>query len=628
MDDSGLRLRSVRMKPGYAIDSLTNALTGLGTQFDARVQSLYTATSLSQQQIAAAYRGSGLMRKIIGIPAMDMVREGWDWKADDDQAELIEAEEKRLLIRQKVRQVEVLRGLGGGALILGLPGKPREPAPTTVAKGRLAFINVVSRWQLQFDQTQDDSRLDGYGEPLMYRMETTVGQIDIHPSRVIPFRAEPVPPISGVANFIEDFWGDSRVAAVLDAVQDSDTARGAFANLITRARNVRIGIPNLLAAVSTTDGEAAFQRRMRAFAIAETIFNATVYDAGDGQNGGGEKIDDVSYKFEGIKDVMNAFGEWASAISDIPATRLLGRAPEGMNSSGDSQQKDWNKRVRAMQTLDLAPCLDRLFMYLIPSALGSRPPGVWYDFAPLDTPSETENATRFKTTMEAVEKLQATNAIPDEAFAKGVQSLMVDEGWLPGLEAALDEIPEEERYGAQGSEGDPAELEPVMQPRLAVANDATPRPLYVQRKLLNAADLIKWAKAQGFETTLPVDDMHVTVLYSRTPVDPMKMGETWASEENGGLVIKPGGPRAIERLGESAVVLLFASWSLESRHREMVAAGASHDFPEYMPHVTITLEAPADLDLEAIKPFTGELRFGPELFEPLDLDWKDKVEEA
>lgn len=460
MSDTGLRLRSVRFKPGFAADSLTNALTGLGTVMDPRTQNAYRSTCLGQHEIAASYLGSGLMRKIINIPALDMVREWRDWKVEDAEITDIEAEEKRHKIKQKIRRVEVLRGLGGGALIMGLPGKPNQPAPENIGKGELAFVHVVSRWQLQFDATQDDSRLPGYGEPIMYRMETTVGSIELHPSRVIPFCGEPIPSLVGIPNFVEDFWGESRVAAVLDAVQDSDTARAAFANLITRARNVRIGIPNLLSTVADETGEAAFQRRMRAFATAESLFNAVVYDNGDGKDSAAEKIEDTQYNFAGIKDVMNAYGEWASAISDIPATRLLGRAPEGMNASGESQQQDWRKKVRAMQTLELAPCLDRLDHYLVRSALGNWPEGLWYGFAPLDQPTEKENAERFKLQMEAAEKLQLTGTIPDEAFTKGVQSLMIDEGYLPGLEAALSEMPDDERYGIQQREGgDPDDLD-------------------------------------------------------------------------------------------------------------------------------------------------------------------------
>jgi hypothetical protein len=107
----------------------------------------------------------------------------------------------------------------------------------------------------------------------------------------------------------------------------------------------------------------------------------------------------------------------------------------------------------------------------------------------------------------------------------------------------------------------------------------------------------------------------------------MKMGETWSGDEKGNLIVKPGGPRAVEKLGENAVVLLFASSELVWRHKSMVEAGASHDWDEYQPHVTISYEVPGGVDLEQIKPFTGELRFGPEIFEPLDLDWKAKVSE-
>lgn len=121
--------------------------------------------------------------------------------------------------------------------------------------------------------------------------------------------------------------------------------------------------------------------------------------------------------------------------------------------------------------------------------------------------------------------------------------------------------------------------------------------------------------------------MHVTVLYSREPVDPIKMGTAWGEDEKGNLTIKRGGPRALERFGEGALVLQFASWDLLHRHNDMIREGASHDWPEYLPHVTITYSVPDGFDIDAIRPYNGELRFGPEIFEPLDLEWKEKVTE-
>ena len=626
-------------------DGLKSAITGAGTRRDPRASSSYGIVApLTQQDIDAAYRGSGLLRKIIQIPALDMVREWRDWRLDAETVSKIEAEEKRLGLREKVRAAEVLRGLGGGALILGLPGDPATPAPETIRTGQLLFVHVVSRWHLSFSQMQDDARLPGYGEPLMWQLNSgTTAQMNLHPSRVVPFRADTTAMLAALTMGRDDaFWGESRVAQVLDAVKDSDAARGAFASMLHKARLTRIGIPRLSEIVSTPGGEAAVSARLEVIALAESMFNATLFDAGtDGKDA--EKIEDITYSFAGAKDILSAYAEFVAAISDIPATRLLGRAPEGMNSSGDSQQADWRKRIRAMQTLELAPCLDRVDPWLVQSATGSLPDAsAWYDFAPLDTPGEKENADRFAVQVGALEKLVNMGIMPERALAKGAQSLLVEEGYLPGLEAALEEIPEDERWGIEADPMlDPASGKEVIEasagqggatpetpPAVPNTTDASPRPLYVRRDLLNAADLIAWAKANGLETTLPADQMHVTVLYSRTPVDPMAMGETWGSETDGGLIVKAGGPRALERFGEGALVLQFASWSLTSRHADMIRAGASHDWPEYAPHVTLTYTVPEGFDIEAVRPYTGELRFGPEIFEPFDLDWKSKPEEV
>lgn len=614
-------------------DRLSNALTGQGTRHDPRIASTYQFAPLTQQDIAAAYSGSGLLRKICQIPALDMVREWRTWNGlEADQVAKVYETEKKFGIVGKVRQAEVLRAMGGGALIMGLPGDTAQPANP---KAPLAFVHVVSRWHLTFETLQDDPTEDGYGEPAMWRMSTTSGQKDIHPSRVIPFRADQTAALAMPAWSSQDqFWGESVVAQVLDAVKDSDTARASFAALLHKAKLLRIGIPNLIELAAAPEGEAQVMKRLAILATAESIHNATIFDAGDPETGkGGEQITDAEYNFAGAKDMLYAYGEFVAAISDIPATRLLGRAPEGMNASGESQQADWQKRIKAMQTLDLGPCMERLDPHLLAAA--GAPSGVAnYSWDPLDTPSEKENAERFKIQMEAVDKLAGLAAIPDQAFNRGVQSLLVEEGYLPELELALSELDETERYGIglpddpDSEGGDPLSAgegggEGSVPARRA-ANDAAPRPLYVRRDLLNGADLVKWAKDNGFETTLSAEDMHVTILYSKTPVDPMKMGETWTSEEDGGLTIKAGGPRALERFNEGAVVLQFASWALDSRHREMVGAGGSHDWPEYLPHVTISYDGPEELPAV---PYQGELRFGPEIFEPLDEDWKSKVEE-
>lgn len=431
-------------------DGLRNAITGQGTNRDPRTASTYCAArALTQHEISAAYSSSGLLKKIIQIPPLDMVREWRDWSGlDDAEAAKVWDEEKRLGLREKAKLAETLRGLGGGAFILGLPGEPNEPAPATVGLRGLAYVNVVSRWHLQFTKIQDDATLPGYGEPVMWRMQTDAGQIEVHPSRVVTFRADTSGSlISAVTSADDAYWGESRLAQVLDAVKDSDTARASFAALMHKARLTRVGIPMLMELVDTKEGEAALNGRLETMALAESMYNVAVFDSGGGADSPSETITDVAYTFAGAKDIINAYAEFAAAISDIPATRLLGRAPEGMNSSGESQQKDWAKLVTARQTLELAPCLDRVDAYMIPSALGKPAPDASYAFAPLDIETDKERAERWAKQMEAADKLAGLNAMPEQAFNRGLQSLLVAEGYLPELEAALSELSDDERYG-------------------------------------------------------------------------------------------------------------------------------------------------------------------------------------
>ncbi|MET0364134.1 MAG: phage portal protein [Sphingobium sp.] len=601
----------------------------------------------THQLAVAAYMSSGMMRKVIAIPAEDRVREWRDWQADAAAITAIEAEERRLALISKVQEAETLRGIGGGALILITAGDhSQELRPEQIGRGSIIAINVVSRWQITGKDWDKDLASPRFGQPGMWEMnggEKTAQRI--HPSRVICFRGARLP--AGHAVSEEDaFWGDSRLLRVYQEVARSDETQAWFAALVRKAKLLRIGIPDL----TDLDPEQ-LNARVALIATGESSLNATVYRSAPSADVGGEKIDDYQVNWSGIPAMMDAFDQRIAAVGDIPFTRLMGRSPAGMNATGAYDDLNWNKTVTTGQKLETRPCLEQLDPFLLRSA-GVEPAKATWAFAPLSVPTEKEQTDTFKTLMEAVEKVQATGAVPDEAFAESLQNLLIEREVMPGLEQALNKIPENERYGldpeddgtdpsalqagkegieaSAGSGGPSGSGEPARRAANDAASwmtDATPRPLYVQRKLLNAAELTAWAKDNGFDLTLPAADMHVTILYSRTPVDPMKMGRSWSEDDKGRITVRPGGPRLIERLGENAVVLRFVAPDLEYRHREMVEAGGSHDYPEYQPHVTLSYSVPEGVDLDAIKAFNGPLVFGPEIFEGLDLDWKSKVSE-
>ena len=142
---------------------------------------------------------------------------------------------------------------------------------------------------------------------------------------------------------------------------------------------------------------------------------------------------------------------------------------------------------------------------------------------------------------------------------------------------------------------------------------AEKKTLYVSRPLKNAAEFIKWAKAQGFKTTEPASEMHVTIAYSETEVDWGEIPGPVTEE-----LVVGGGNRSVTSLGDDeAVVLKFTNEDLNSRDEEIKKAGASWNHPSYQPHVTITYE-PGEVDVDDVEPYEGELVFGPERFKEVE----------
>lgn len=618
----------------FVADGLANVLTGRGTTVDRTAHNFWVRRFSTPDQVESAYLSSWLHRKIVDVPASDMTRAGRDWDAKDEEIQKIETEEKRLGVWAKLREATRLGRLGGGAILIGLGDDPTKPLPTNIRPAHIQYLMVLSRWQLTLGELQGDLLDPNFSQPKYFRLSGAGRPIDIHPSRVVCFHGLPVPAMHTTA-WEERFWGMSMVEACDEAVQQATTACTGFAALIDEAKVDVFRFSGMAETLAQSGGDDKIMKRVALTTTGKSIHRAVVLD-------GDDEWSQRQLTLTGVRDVIVTYDARVAGAADIPATRLFGKSPDGMNATGDGDLKNYFQSIGAKQEDDLRPAIERLDAVLLPSA-GVAGDLTW-QFSPLMVMDEKEQAETENKEALTLKTLVDTALFPESALAEAAANRLTESQRWPGFKEARDKA----LASGEMDEPDPAELDIVpiaeggdpvvsgggLAPARRAANDtwfatdAQPKPLYVQRKLLNAADLIAWAKAQGFKSTLPTGDMHVTVLYSRQAVDPMKLGESWSGDADGGLTIKPGGPRAVEKLGDTAVVLLFASSDLAWRHQSMVEAGGSHDFDEYQPHVTISYEVPEGMDLAAIKPFTGELRFGPELFEPLDLDWKSKLTEA
>lgn len=612
-------------------DSLRSLITGLGDPSrDKLAATRYFDTTLGEDELLYAFRNSWIARKVVTIPAMDALRKWRDWQADQKQITLIEATEKRLGLQTKLLQCKTLARLwGGAAIVIGVDGQdvsqPFDPA--TVTKDKLAYLTVMSRRELIAGELEQDPLSEWYNQPKDYQISNGTVFTTLHPSRIVvqvgDFHPDPI-----LAMGANRGWGDSSLQSVYQAMVQSDSTNANIASLVFEANVDVIGVPDLMENMSSAEYRNRIIDRFTLAAAGKSITKSLLLD-------GEEEYNRHTVSFATLPDVMQQFVLFVAGAADIPLTRFLGQSPAGMSSTGSGDMKNYHDRIQSMQTLDIQPALHRLDEAVIRSSLGARPEEVFYTWAPLEQMSEKEKAEIGKLHAETAVSLSGTGLFMQEELREVVGNQLVETGLYPGLADLLaengNELPEwdlENRNAEAGTTTAEANAEAAVKaakegPKPKAIGDATPRTLYMRRDVINAEEILAFYREQNVPDLYAAESLHVTIAYSKKPLDWMKLGEPWGST----LEVSPGGPRLHEKFGDdqSVLVLCFAASELNWRAQQVIDAGGSYDHEEYQSHLSLTLNGDG-ADLATLRPWQGRIVLGPEMFEEIkDGDWKEYV---
>ena len=421
---------------GELRDGLTNLMTGAGTAADKRAHAAYAMRHTDPAQIEAAYRSSWLMRKVVDLPPQDETRAWRHWQADAATIGAIEAEERRLDLRHKLRRARVLARLhGGGGVLLGVgnddPATPLDPA--RVARGALRYVHVLSRWELGHGARRSDPEDPWFGQPDFFQLRGRGGAgVRIHPSRLVAFVGQALPEASalgGVGGGASWFWGDPLMASIEDAVKNADAAQNGFAALIDEAKVDVFGIPDLLSSLASQEYEERLLRRLSLAKLGQSTHNAKLKDAG-------ETWETRQVVWAGMPEVIDRYLQLVAGAADIPLTRLLGQAPAGMNATGESDLRNYYDGIAAGQANELRPLLERIDAVMLRSLFGTMPAGAWFEFAPLWqlTPKERAEVDKLNAEVAAIDA--RAGLIPREALAAGRRGRVMEDGVYPGIETS------------------------------------------------------------------------------------------------------------------------------------------------------------------------------------------------
>lgn len=381
------------------VDSLVNFAAGMGVVGkDKRRDSVFVGSGrMRYDELEALYQEDWIAGKIIEIIPDDMTR---NWRAFSDAAlspeerTKIISEEKRLKLQKKVNLCKKWARLYGGCLIVINVDDGKDPVEEldidNITPGSLRNLIVFDRRHANPQRINLNNPFgDNFREPETYRLSNTSGEI--HHTRVIRMDGVPLPYHLFSRN---DYWGDPVFKRIRDALVNANIAVDSSAGLLFESNVDVVSVQGLIHMLSTDEGTKQLINRFSTSKFLKSNNNLTVIDK--------EKEDLTKHTntLSGVGDLLDRFLTILSATSDIPATRLFGKAPVGMNSTGESDLQNYYDNINSKQELELRPDLEYIDR-AIASNLGIEFGKMEFSFNPLWQLSDVERAQVLETNARA-----------------------------------------------------------------------------------------------------------------------------------------------------------------------------------------------------------------------------------
>src|SRR5690625_192462 len=217
----------------FVNDSLTNLVSGLGTERDKRSHNrfVYDGSFWDWSELEAAYATSWLARAVVDFPVDDATRE---WRAFScDEATDIQAEEKRLRLQQVVQDGFRWGRLYGGSAILMVTDQAldRPLDVERIRKGGLKkLVDIDRRYLSGHDFNFSDPLADNFGKPEYYTISG--GSQRIHHSHLVRIPGAKLP---RVLRDMNQGWDDSVLRQCLEDLKDAMSTKAGIASLIQEA---------------------------------------------------------------------------------------------------------------------------------------------------------------------------------------------------------------------------------------------------------------------------------------------------------------------------------------------------------------------------------------------------------
>jgi uncharacterized protein len=329
---------------GRAGDSFQNfeARLGYGTgnQTDGSTYNV-NYTSRIRYELDAMYRSSWICGKAVDCVAEDMTKRGIELNSTIEPGnsdELMRLWKELRIWDALCDTIKWARLYGGAIAVLLIDGQSLSTPLRidTVAKGKFKGLLVLDRWQVTPTLTQlvTDMGPD-MGLPMYYDVigdSMGLKRAHIHYSRVIRIVGQDLPYWQRIT---EQLWGQSVIERLFDRLLAFDSTTQGAAQLVYKAHLRTYKVENLRDIIAM--GGPALEglvKQMDFVRRTQSNEGLTLMDTKD-------EFEAIAYTFGGLDSVLLQFSQQLSGALGIPLTKLFGQSPAGLNSTGESDVRNY-----------------------------------------------------------------------------------------------------------------------------------------------------------------------------------------------------------------------------------------------------------------------------------------------
>ena len=421
-------MSSRKRKHHKTTDAFSNpaARLGFGT-FDLSQATDYPLTRMSQnyQLLTSMYRDNWIVQNIVSIIPTDMIRKWFDLTTTIDQSYLDDFHrlERKTQIKKKLLDGLCWGRLYGGAvgliLIKGQEDLEKPLDIDAVMPGSFLGIRILDRWSGVFPQGQlvTDPEDPDFGLPEYYTIRDVrdTFEINVHHSRVVRFIGRELPWLEQVA---ELYWGESEIEAIYNEIVRRDNVAANITALTYKAnveyREVE-GLDQLLG-IGNTEMQRRFWNQMQAMSIVRSSQGIALLNKGDA-------VHTEQYSFGGLSEIYDRIMMDVAGAARTPVTKLFGRSPAGMNSTGESDMMNYYDYIDGLRETSLRQILEKLVPIMAISCWGRVPDDLEISFPSMQSPDEKVIAETAATKTSAIISAYQNDLIDKETADKELMEL-------------------------------------------------------------------------------------------------------------------------------------------------------------------------------------------------------------